>query len=147
MRQIYKTVSNQKDKTTVNILTIEQRAYLAGMIDADGSICKCKNREAYVCKVRVHNSSIILMNWLQKIIGAGNVSYLPPSTETKGYKHTLPRYTFNISAKVDVIEILNQIMPYLIIKKGKAEMIIHAVNNAKRPSKYKSRHKQNDDGG
>lgn len=139
MRKIYKTVSNQKPKTTVNKLSKLECAYLAGMIDADGSICKCKNRDSFVCKVRVHNSSEKLMIWLKKKIGAGNINHLPPAVDKQGFKHTKDRWDFDLSAKVDVIEILKQINPYLIIKKEKSKMILNLIPTMKRPNKYKKR--------
>lgn len=83
MRQIYKTVSNQKPETTVHKLTKIECSYIAGMIDGDGSICKSRNRNHFVLKVRIHNSSRSLMDWLKKTIGAGSISYLPPLLKVK----------------------------------------------------------------
>jgi hypothetical protein len=110
------------------------------MIDGDGSICKCKNRNAFVLKVRIHNSNKTLMEWLKKIIGTGNISYLPPAIERNGYKHTLPRWTYEVGAKVDILYLLEQIEPYLIIKKEKAQTIIRLIPSMKRPTKYKRAH-------
>lgn len=139
MRQIYKTVSNHKPKSTVNNLKETERAYIAGMIDGDGSICKCKNRTNFILKVRIHNSDKILMDWLKNTIGTGNIHYLPPSIESKGFKHTKTRWTFDISSKVDVLRLLEQIYPYLIIKKQKAGILINLIPTMRRPSKYKRR--------
>lgn len=136
MRPTYNSVSNQKITTTVNILSAVNCAYIAGMIDADGSICKSKNRNHFILKVRVHNSDKNLIDWLKRTIGAGNIHYLPPSTDTKGYRHTLPRWTYDISAKVDVLRILEQIEPYLIIKQEKARQFIALIPSMKRPTKY-----------
>lgn len=141
MRQIYQTVSNQKTTTTVNTLTETECAYIAGMIDADGSICKCKNKEYFVLKVRIHNSDKELMDWLKNIIGGGNVHYLPPAIDKQGYKHTKIRWTYDVSAKVDVMRLLEQIEPYLIIKKKKAQEVMWRIPLMKRPSKYKKRRK------
>lgn len=129
MRKIYKTTNNHKPKTTIRRLTPLQASYIAGMIDGDGSICLCKNRSNIIAKVRIHNSSKKLMLWLKRTIKCGNISSLPPSIEGKGYKHTLIRWTYDISAKVDVLSILNQIKPYLIIKKEKAIQVINFIND------------------
>lgn len=139
MRKIYKTISNQKPKTTVNKLSITERAYIAGMIDADGSICKSRNRNSFVCKVRVHNSDEKLMIWLKEKIGVGNIEHLPPAKDKQGYKHTKDRFNLDISSKVDVKELLKQIERYLVIKKEKAQNIIRFIPTMKRPKKYRKK--------
>ena len=139
MRVIYNTVSNHKPESTVNTLTQTECAYLAGMIDADGSISKSKNRRSFICKVRVHNSSEELMIWLKRVVGAGSVECRPPGVDKHGYKHTLNRWTFDISAKVDVTRLLEQIHPYLVIKKDKAKMVMDFIPTMKRPTTYNKR--------
>jgi len=137
MRAIYKTISNQKPKTTVNSLTKTECAYIAGMIDGDGSILICKNRDYFTCKVGIYNSNEKLILWLKETMGAGNIYHKSPGIDKYSFKHTKDRWEFTISAKVDVMKILKQITPYLIIKKEKAEIILKIIPTMKRPTKYR----------
>lgn len=109
----------------INKLTETQKAYIAGMIDADGSVGidrRTSESDKYpynfAVRVLVVNTDYDLILWLKKVIGAG-CAY---KTEYR-YKpnwNTVHRYQLTNEKGV---ELLNQIIPYMIVKRERAELV------------------------
>lgn len=99
----------------VNNLTETQRAYIAGIIDGEGTITltiKQKGGTRHLA-VTVSGTESALMNYLPKIIGAGRI------TNKKVYKlNHSQAYTYSIYSR-QAIDLLNQIYPYLLTYKAK----------------------------
>lgn len=90
-------------------LTIGECAYLAGIIDGEGSITLTAKRKGGMRHVviLVSNTGLSLLRYIQKIIGAGKIirqrTYQP---------HHQPAYKYSISNR-QALHILEQIRPYL----------------------------------
>lgn len=100
----------------------EKLAYFAGIIDGDGSIGfiinKKRRRTNVAPRVRVSNTDHKLAEWLGKEIG-GYVGCAPaPKAGRK------PCYEWIITGERNIGPLLNAILPYLIVKREKAEGIL-----------------------
>lgn len=93
----------------VNILSEPERAYLAGIIDGEGTVTlsvKQKGGTRHL-SVSVSGTEWALMSYLPKVIGAGRI------TNKRVYKqHHTPAYTYSIYSR-QAIDLLDQILPYL----------------------------------
>lgn len=108
-------------------LTDTEAAYIAGIIDGEGSIriqkrnyISCgKEQITFVVQINVTNNNIDVLEFLKEKTGVGNV-----------YIHTHPSenhricYRFTISARI-AHDLLKQIYPYMIIKKKHTEIAIN----------------------
>lgn len=119
-------------------MTETDKAYLAGIIDGEGSIVlkrsriRSKTSDAvwtyYRLELRVGNTSIELLEWIKQF--GGNYYY----EKTKdGQK---PRYQWCITTR-GAAEILEEVLPYLIIKREKAEAAIY-FQNIRKPSRLRT---------
>lgn len=88
-------------------------AYLAGMIDADGSIRFRRRVRPFVC---VYNTHAGLLEWIKTRLGHGSI-----------YKTTSGREQvecWQITAARDVFAIITAIYPYLIVKRADADTVL-----------------------
>jgi hypothetical protein len=105
-----------------------EKAYLAGIIDGEGVIGISKyhhphaKREHYVTYFSIINTSKALADWLEeKIFSKISVKRrMVPRVSSLGKK---PCYRFTIGTKNACI-LLKAILPYLVIKKRQAELVI-----------------------
>ena len=99
----------------VNILTEPERAYLAGIIDGEGTVTlsvKQKGGTRHL-SVSVSGTESALMRYLPLVIGAGRI------TNKRVYKlHHTPAFTYSIYSR-QAIDLLDQILPYLRTYKAK----------------------------
>jgi len=100
-----------------------ERAYIAGIVDGEGSIMLTrfhKNQLPSPC-VSVASTDKELLLWLQKIIGKGRI------INKRNYNRAKHKdsYTYRVIYD-DAIELLREISPFLIIetKKKRAKLII-----------------------
>jgi hypothetical protein len=105
----------------VKSLSKEKAAYLAGLIDGEGTITlsyKQKNAERHLA-VTISNTEHELLLWTLKAIGAGKIT----SKKTYSTKHT-PSYTYQVYNQ-QALSLLKQIVPYLkTSKKKRAKLVI-----------------------
>lgn len=98
---------------------------MATMYDAEGCIVlnksgsNCSKGSQYILRLQVANTNMEWIEaWAQRL-GRGN-TYFYPSTNPK---HSAYGY-WCIQKKADVVYILKKILPYLIIKKEQAKLLI-----------------------
>jgi len=113
------------------IWTEAQLAYLAGIIDGEGSfyIGITKNRK-FNCRIYVVNTNEDLIKWLKETFGG--LIYKRTSIKNPHWK---TRYEWVLD-KTAIDPVCQQIIPYLIIKKKHAEIMIDFRNSfikGKRP--------------
>lgn len=104
-------------------MTETEKAYIAGIIDGEGSIMLQrihKNEFPSPC-VSVASTSLELLNWLKKTIGKGMIiskKNYNPEVHKDCYSYVLRRN--------DAIKLIDEICPYLVIdsKKKRAKLII-----------------------
>ena len=100
-------------------LTEDKLAYIAGIVDGEGTFSarNTQNRNSFppVVSVRliVWNTSLELLNWFQKQIGG----HLSSVRNLKDGENRKPIYCWYIGSKKEILELLVQIYPYLIVKK------------------------------
>jgi len=106
-----------------DFMTIEEMAYIAGIIDGEGSIMLLKfhnNQFPSPC-ISVASTSLELLEWLKRKVGYGTIK------AKKNYKPTNHEnsYTYTIRYN-NVIDLLDKIEPFLVIpsKKSRAQMIL-----------------------
>ena len=108
-------------------LTPTQRAYIAGIIDGEGTLSIVHQRgeesNRYAVTFRVCNTDKNLLDWMVKTTGIGKVTLLPVSkrSETWDRPNIKPLYGWYINAN-SARWLLPQIKRYLIVKKEQAEI-------------------------
>lgn len=106
---------------SVKALSQAEAAYLAGIVDGEGTITlahihKGANRQL---SVSITNTERQLLDWVKHVIGAGRI------TKKRAYnaRHR-PSYTYAI-ANTQALELLRQIAPYLQThKRLRAELVL-----------------------
>ena len=108
-------------------LTVAQLAYLAGIIDGEGSIyignfsCNPKNKVPYYqTNMEVSNTDGRLIEWLINNVGGRSWKYTPNQTPKNSRKQV---FRWIISGNL-LTHICKLILPYVIIKKEQCEIMI-----------------------
>lgn len=89
-------------------------AYLAGLLDGEGCITASPNGSYYWLGVRISNTDLGLADWLQTTLG-GTVNVWQPS----GRRRRVFNWLLSGQRAADFLE---QVSPYLIIKRRQAEL-------------------------
>lgn len=100
---------------------IEQIAYLAGIIDGEGSFYigqESRRKKHYNSRLYVVNTDERLINWLRQTFGGLIYSRISKTHPTWKRKFEW------ITNKSEIIPITKAILPYLICKKQQAELMI-----------------------
>ena len=112
----------------------EDAAYIAGLIDGEGTISLSKkhkfdNRQLVVS---ISNTERNLLNYVQETVGAGRIT----NKRTSRVNHT-PSFTYSISNR-QALDLLKQITPYLkSYKFGRATLVLdHYVRLTPRNGRY-----------
>lgn len=109
-------------------MTNEEKAYIAGIIDGEGSIMLIKfhnNQFPSPC-VSISSTTIELLEWIKNITGVGNI------IRKKNYNIEKNKNSFTYTVKYnDALGLLKEIEPYLILKskKKRAQLIINEYKN------------------
>lgn len=112
--------------TPMKELTIAQLAYLAGIIDGEGSIYignfskGLKGTPYYQTNMEVTNTEERLINWLMDNIGGRRTTYTHAQTP-KNSRRTV--YRWMVSGEL-LTHLCHLLLPYLIIKKRQCEIMI-----------------------
>ncbi len=97
-------------------------AYIAGLIDGDGHIGIENVGNNYKSpRITIANTNKDVLEWCLKTIGLGNIS----KNKFENTLHKKQLYTWYLSSRKNIMELLNQIYPYLKIKRMKALEIIN----------------------
>ena len=108
-----KTYSNPNLMATkykkVRILTKTESAYLAGIIDGEGTVALTRrNRnDQRQLSVTVSNTDRALLEYIMKIIGAGKIT-----NKTMSMSHHSPAFTYHVSNR-QALSLLHQIVRFL----------------------------------
>jgi len=94
-------------------------AYIAGLVDGEGSIIKSKQYDIPHYSVTMSLTDEPCIRWVAQFVGTVS-SYRPKGNRKRCYK-------WSVARKYDVVELLKAILPYLIIKKEKAILAIEAL--------------------
>ena len=113
-------------------LTDFQKGYLAGLLDGEGTLVISKGKEkrsrlgySFGCHVKISNTNIELLNNINQIC-LGKIYCQSKKNEV---------YNWCLMDKVKIVDLLEQLLPHLIIKKDRAEkMIEFCKSRINRPS-------------
>lgn len=103
-----KQAEAQKDDFEVSGLQREKSAYVAGVLDGDGSI--------YGKIIEIGSSDFFLIRWL--LANFGGRFYTKVTANQKSF------YTWRLSGRKNKEMFLLQILPYLILKRNKAKDLL-----------------------
>jgi len=99
------------------LLADDTIAYIAGIIDGEGSIGIYKNRKYYVPKVTIANTNLDLLVYIKDCLGMGSITNQMPSINAK------PRYQLCISGAKAVFQIIITVRRYLRVKTIPAQIV------------------------
>lgn len=108
----------------------EIMAYIAGLIDGDGSIWMKRVTDGYLPRVNLSNSCEQICQYLRKLFG-GTVSFSAPRKEGQR-----SMYSWLLQGKEGCRTVLNSIYPYLAVKKDSAFEILEFLNHPKEGKDY-----------
>lgn len=105
-------------------MTETEKAYIAGIIDGEGSIMlqKIHKNEHHSPCISITSTTLELLEWIKIVIGKG----------TKNYNMEVHKDCYSyVLRRNNAISLLNDIYPYLIIrsKKKRAELIINTYKS------------------
>lgn len=110
----------------INDITIEHAAYIAGLIDADGTVTVTRSKESLIAKpmVLVVNSDLALIQWLQTVIGAG-CAY---ETKTRPTRPDQVQANWNPVHRYQVtgwkaLSLLDRVAPFMRVKARHAKLV------------------------
>lgn len=124
----------------MNKVTKEQLAYIAGIIDGEGTLSLVggqaisvdsygRSYRSFQLTVRVGNTNKILIDWLQSKSGIGITRMISDrSYNQPKLKNSKRAHYWQLSAN-EVRELLPKIVPFLVIKKRQAEIMIHWLSH------------------
>ncbi len=118
----------------VKKLSREDAAYIAGIIDGEGTISLTRKHrgEHWQLVISISNTELPLLKYVKKAIGAGRI------TNKRTYQsHHTPSVTYAISNR-QALTVLEQVRPYLRTYKAKrAELILRSyIRLTPRNGKY-----------
>lgn len=102
---------------------IEKYAYLAGIIDGEGTISMYfyKRLNRYFLTFEVYNNCPKLVQWLETNIGGYSRAITSPSRKDKiNWKTT---YVWRLQNN-EILEVLRNLLPFLVSKKEQCEIAI-----------------------
>ncbi len=108
----------------MNALSMPQAAYLAGLLDGEGSIILARPRgkasrgSALILRVMIYNNYKPVIDWCKSLLGTGSI-IVHKSRKEKWHDN----YQFVLSSR-QADEFLCAVLPYLRIKKEKAMEVI-----------------------
>ena len=120
----------------VNQLSPTEAAWLAGFIDGDGAISrnittKGRNREhgsyqTMVYLIQIGQKNRMVLDYIRILVGAGRVIGMEPRSTNLIKKpiHPTMHHRWSLGGRQLVQSLLVQLVPYLVIKKEKAERIM-----------------------
>jgi len=104
----------------VKVLSDIQIGYLAGIIDGEGFITLTKSPDRQMQpRVGISNTDLDLMNTIADWVGDANIL-----RESKGSNRQKDAFRIQWQGRAKILEILEFIEPYLIVKKAHAQLVI-----------------------
>jgi len=109
----------------LNILSIEDCAYIAGIFDGEGTAQiqthkgKCRLGYNISPRIQIPNNNKDLIDWIHNKLPEFTLWTRSPRKITHAISYVLV-----ISRVNDIIEFINQILPYLIVKRKQCELIL-----------------------
>lgn len=103
-------------------ITVAEIAYLAGIFDGEGTVITKRHKGREYGHVAIANCDEALISWLASL-GGGVTVTTHPRTDTRTC------YSWYVSKSVEVVAFLEALMPYLIIKRERAVILIEKLRS------------------
>ncbi len=104
----------------VKVLTETEKAYLAGFLDGEGCIGIYKRNRykvpQYILEVTIVNTNKEVIDWIQKRV-KGNI-------RVRRHSEWKTRWIWSINTRDPIHRFLNDILPFLIVKKKNASIAL-----------------------
>lgn len=120
---------NEERIRAIRAMKGTEAAYVAGIIDGEGSLTlvhrkrnEMRGWESIEPHVRISNTNLELMKHLSVLLGAR-----PYASHGRPKSHWKPQYTIGISAFAEIEALLERIIPYLVIKRRRAEIMLRLI--------------------
>lgn len=118
-------------------LPIEVLAYLAGILDGEGYIAvntyKYEGRFGFHPHLTVCSTTREMVDWLRKETTVGKVGIVRDATSTRA-----PAYRWQVSSREELLWLIPQTVPYLVVKKLHAQLVwkfckeaVHGIKGCK----------------
>lgn len=116
-------------KKTIKRMSLEECSWLAGVIDGEGSIGFYDyGKQGRRVFIQVANTNEAFVTHVRAIVGAGSsIMRCYYTSKLANDPRKLPIYQWGLKGSIRCVEVLKQIVPYLIIKKTKALNIIKEI--------------------
>lgn len=109
----------QLKERTARVLDIAEAAWLAGFIDGEGTIARYAAKvKFFVWVLSVSSTDRGALEYCQQITNAGGVC------EKRVYPGRKPAFVWKVSAQRDLAAVLEQVLPYLKIRREQAEAFL-----------------------
>jgi len=105
---------------TVNPLSLTDTAYIAGLIDGEGTVTLCRKHrnENHQLAISISNTEIELLDYVLEAIGAGKIT-----RKRTAKQHHTPSYCYAIYNR-QALALLRQVLPFLKTYKLKRAQLI-----------------------
>lgn len=118
-------------------------AYIAGLIDGEGSIRIQKQKykdwnDKYTPQISFTNTNLEAIKLVQKFFQTSSCSMHTPGR--KGYKGNKICYRTTKAGKDNVLKLVQKLLPYLVIKKQQAKLVIEYAKTFKSAKGLGTRH-------
>ena len=115
-------------------LTEVEKAYLAGIIDGEGSISLARSHARSSAKyvyplVRIANTDLGLIDWVKSRVPEGHRGYT-------SRLHDRCKDVYHVAwASNEAVTVLKEVLPYLTVKRFRAELVIRLWEDNQRARK------------
>lgn len=113
-------------RSSVRTLTTQERYYLAGIIDGEGSIHIGKSGKNFYVAVQIGNTSIKLVETCRKLIGAR--MKFTERREPNLARNQKPVWIYEIRSRPDVQKLLEQLKDILIVKREQCNLVLRFID-------------------
>lgn len=117
-------------KSEIKPLKDIDKAYIAGFLDGEGYIGVEKHEDHFLTRVTISNTHKGVIEKIREITGIGTIAV---RKEDYRYKTC---YVWRLHKQIDMLEFLETIKDFLIVKKEQAELMIKLLKLKKNRSKY-----------
>ena len=114
-----------------------EKAYLAGLVDGEGHIAVTKNRPSarpgdvyFQPRLEITMTHEETIRWAARMMGSPRVTRINPRQP-----HHLVQWRVQLSGR-RVAEVLQDISPYMVTKRARAEAIIRFVSTVRRGDRW-----------
>jgi hypothetical protein len=113
----------------MNQLTPEQAAYIAGLLDGEGSLGVYRRPSAWLPypELSITNTNLEVLEWLKSTVGVGHIR-LVTKDQRRATEKWKQAYAWRITASGHIVALLQQIKPYLIIKRAQCQALLAYIS-------------------